>query len=258
MKSYCSVARLTVFPALLFALLAAGGGASGQVPVAGGSTVMNAAMVKLFGATTAFTSRVEFRVLDKARKQTDSVPMGYTFLDGKTRMEIDMNQVKSVNMPPAFIPTLRQFGMDQAVIISRPDRKVVLSVYPRVKSYAEIAMTKDEAAAADKSYTVAKTVMGQETIDGHHCEKNKVTLTGDKGEKVEALVWNAPDLKDFPLQIQVAADADSTVVMKFKEVKLVKPDASQFEAPAGLTKYTSAEALYEVMSKAQDKSGGKK
>ena len=77
--------------------------------------------------------------------------------------------------------------------------------------------------------------------------KNNVTLTGEKGEKQGFLVWNATDLKDFPVQIQIPAP-DNTVMMTFKEVKLVKPEARTFEAPAGLTKYDSAERLVRALT----------
>jgi hypothetical protein len=213
---------------------------------AGSSAAMNAALLKLFGSNNAFTAKAEFHVTDKAGVETDTVPMTFLFLEGRLRMDIDMNQVKSASMPASFVPTLRQFGMDQSTVISRPDRKLVLSIYPRAKSYAEIPMPKEELAAIEKNFKVDKTSLGKETANGHPCEKFKVILTGDRGEKTETTVWTASDLKDFPVQVQLT-EADTTVVIKFKEVKLAKPDAKEFEAPAGLTKYESAEALRDAM-----------
>jgi hypothetical protein len=115
-------------------------------------------------------------------------------------------------------------------------------------------MPKEELAAYDKIYNVEKTKLGKETFEGHACEKNKITLTDEKGVKHLATVWNATDLKDFPVQIRMtehesAVQQDSTLIMKFRDVKLVKPDASRFESPAGVTKYKSTEALMEAAAK---------
>jgi hypothetical protein len=220
-----------------------------------GANMMNAAMLKLFGSNTAFSARADVHVVDKAKQQRD-MPFAFALLDGKTRMEVDLNQIKSTGAVPALVPTLKQLGMDLMVIVSRPDKKNLL-IYPRAKSYAEIAMSKDEETAADKTYTLDKTPQGKETIDGHACAKNKVTLTSDKGEKVEAVVWNATDLKDFPVQIQME-DQGATVQVKFKDVKLARPDAKQFEAPAGLTRYDSAEAILDALTKTQGSADAKK
>jgi hypothetical protein len=109
-------------------------------------------------------------------------------------------------------------------------------------------MSKDEIAASEKTYTITKEKLGRETFEGHPCEKNKVTLTDDKGVKHLATVWNATDLKDFPVQIRIT-EQDSTLLMKFRDVKLAKPDPSRFNAPSGLAKYKSDEALMEAATK---------
>ncbi len=48
------------------------------------------------------------------------------------------------------------------------------------------------------------------------------------------------------MQIQLPA-AEDTVIFKFKEVKLARPDAKQFEAPSGLKRYASEEALTQTV-----------
>lgn len=215
-----------------------------QVPGSvGGANAMTSEMVKLFGSNTAFTSKAEFQVWNKTRKEPDLLPMVLASLDGKLRMEIDVSQIKSAELPPSLISSFRQMGMDQTVVIMRPDKKVTLSIFPRAKAYAEVPMTKEESAAVDKNYKMQKASLGRETIDGHACEKNKVTFTDDKGSKEDATVWNAADLKDFPVQVQMTVDKESTVVIRFKDVKLGRLDATQFEAPAGLARYSNAETL---------------
>ena len=60
--------------------------------------------------------------------------------------------------------------------------------------------------------------------------KNNVVVKGSTGPVLEAVVWNATDLKDFPLQIQMN-QKDNKVIMRFSQVRLVKPDAKQFDLP---------------------------
>ena len=257
MKLNHFVGRFVLVPAVLLILIAAPRAALAQMP-GNGANGMSAAMVKLFGKNTIFTAKSEFDVLDKARTQTTSMPMDFSLLDGKVRVDIDMTQVKSSLMPPNFISTMKQMGMDRMATITRPDKKVTLIVYPLLKSYAEIPMSKEEAAAQQKDYKLAKTRLGKETIDGHACEKIKVTLTDDKGDKEEATVWNAPDLKDFPVQIQMPQQ-DTTLIIKFKDVKLGVADASQFDAPGGMTKYPSPEKLMQdAMTKMMSSQGAPK
>ena len=105
-------------------------------------------------------------------------------------------------------------------------------------------MSDKEVADAGKDYKMEKTSLGKETIDGHPCEKNKVVATNEKGEKHEVTVWNATDLKDFPIQMQMPDEQSGTsILMKFKNVKLGKPDAKLFDAPTGLTKYDDTQSL---------------
>ena len=252
MKRFVGMRKLAVAAGLALFVTAGLNRALAQMPsTGGGANAMNAALNKLFGANTAFSAHAEFRVLDKSQKEVNFLPMNYEYLDGKTRVEMDLNQIKSSQGPAQYLPNLRQFGMDLNYVITRPDQKVTISIYPKAKSYAQIPMSSDEKTALERTYTLEKTSLGKETIDGHACDKQKITLTSDKGEKAEATVWSATDLKDFPLQLQMPTDPTGSVLIKFKDVKLSKPDAKQFEAPTTMTKYDSAEALLDALVKAQ-------
>ena len=103
-------------------------------------------------------------------------------------------------------------------------------------------MPKDEIESAAKTYKIQKTLLAKETIDGRACEKNDVTISDEKGAQEHVTLWNATGMKDFPVQLQMA-EADSTLIMKFKDIKLGRPDDSHFAAPAGLTSYDNIQAL---------------
>jgi hypothetical protein len=251
MKRFCP---LRLPGAVLIALLLAGvGPLFAQVPgLSGGAGGMNGAMIALFGSNTTFSARAEFIVLDRNQKETENMPLNYSFSNGKMRMDVDLGQFKSTEASAQFLPTLKRLGMDQTIVIAPPDRKLTWSIFPRVKAYAETPMTKEEISAQAASYKFDKTPEGRETVDGHDCAKFKVTLTTTKAEKTEATqatVWSALDLRSFPIQMQMAIDADSTMVIKFRDVKLAPQEDGQFEVPGALTKYDSAEALLEVLAK---------
>src|SRR5580693_2136951 len=146
MKRFCP---LRTAGAALFLLLLAGiEPVFAQMPgLSGGAGSMNGAMIALFGSNTAFSARAEFIVLNRDQKEMENMPLNYAFSNGKMRMDIDLGQFRSTEVPAQFLSTLRQFGMDQTTVIARPDRKLTWSVYPRAKSYAEIPMSKDEISA---------------------------------------------------------------------------------------------------------------
>jgi hypothetical protein len=107
----------------------------------------------------------------------------------------------------------------------------------------------------DKKFRLEKTRVGKETVGGRPCDKTKVVLRSETGEKHEALVWYANDMNDFPVRIQME-QPDALVVMDFRDVKFARPESTQFEAPAGFVRYDNAETLMQnAMLKAL--SGGK-
>jgi hypothetical protein len=208
----------------------------GQVPG------LDAAMAKLFGNNSAFSATATARLLDDKGQETMLMPMGYAALDSKIRSEIDMTQLKSKEMQGEAAASLKQMGMDKMISIVRPDKNVVLIVYPALRAYAETPLPKSQAGAANQDYKLESTKLGAETVDGHPCVKNKVVIKGKEDEKHEAIVWNATDLKDFPVKMQMQ-QANGTMIMTYSNIKLEKPDAQLFEAPAGFEKHDSIEKL---------------
>jgi len=216
-------------------------GAEAQVP-GGGQAGMNAAMLKLFGDVGGFTSKADVRLQEKGSPEVMTMTVGFSMRDGKVRMDLDMGAVKSKQLPPETLAAFKVAGLDKLATIVRPDRKSTLLVYPSVQGYAETPMSKEEAAGLDRKFKIEKTRLGSETIDGRSCEKNKVIISADNGEKHEATVWYAADLKNFPLKVQMN-QPEMTVVLQYRDVKLVPPDAGRFEPPAGFTKHPTVEQL---------------
>jgi len=211
---------------------------SGSAQMAPPSAPVPAALAKCFGNVTAFSAKCEVRVLDRNDKEKFSAPAEFALLDGKFRMELDFTQVKGQGIQQEQAAMMKQMGMDKLVSITRPDRKMTTVVYPGMQACLNSPMTKEQTDAVDESAKVEKTEQGKETVDGHPCVKNKVVVTDSKGQTSEAFVWNATDMKDFPVQVQVK-EKNNTVIMLYKDVKLAKPAADKFEVPAAYTTYNN-------------------
>jgi hypothetical protein len=219
---------------LLIALpvfLSAGHPAFAQVPGTGVPTGVNAAFAKLFGAVNAFTAKLDTRMIDPYHAEIVRMPMDFAVLDTKVRLEINLAQLQSPEFSPAKLASLKQAGMDRMTTVFRPDKKATYVIYPGVQSYQELPMAKGDVEAFEKGLTLEKTAIGKDTVDGHPCVKNEAIVKGDKGPLLEAVTWNATDLKDFPLQVEMK-QKEYTVRMNFTQVRFAKPDAKQFDLPA--------------------------
>jgi len=211
---------------------------------------LDAAMTKLFGNNNAFTATATARLIDEKETETMSMPMNYALLDGKIRSEVDMTQVKSKQIPAEANAMLKQMGVDKMVSIVRPDKQMQFIVYPTARAYAEMPMSKGTNAAGDQDYKMESTKLGTETVDGHPCVKNKVIVSSKDTEKQEAIVWNATDMKDFPVKMQMPQAGGGSLVMTYSNVKLEKPDTKLFEPPTDFEKHASVEKLLQsVMMK---------
>jgi len=229
-------------------LLLAGVGAQAQMPGAGGPPGMSSALTRLFGDINAFTAKADVQVVDGSQKEVAGMPMDFAMLDKKVRVEIDLTQAKSSSMPPGAAEQLNSMGMAQVVSIVRPDKQLVYVMYPKQKMMMSMPLPKTDADAAEKNSKIQKTPLGKENLDGHPCVKNKVVITDEKGENIEATTWNASDLKDFPVQIQTK-EKENTSTIHFKNVQFTKPDAKLFELPTGYTEYKSPQELMTAMMK---------
>ncbi len=201
-----------------------------------------AAMSKFFGKNNSFSAKCDMKVTDTSGGEVMSGAMNYAMLGDKVRSEIDMSQMSSSKMPPGAADSMKKMGLAQVVSIVRIDQKVLYMIYPGMKSYAKMPLPRDEANITNKEPKIELTKLGDETIDGHKCVKNKAVITADDGTKVSATLWNATDLKDFPIQIQSEANG-MNMLMHYKDIQFTKPDAALFEPPTGYTAYDDVQKM---------------
>jgi hypothetical protein len=203
-------------------------------------------LAKLFGDNTGFSATLEFHVTGSSGSQI-IMPGKIAFWEGNARFDMDMSNMQGGHMPPQAAAQMKQMGMGRMTTITRRDKKVSYLVYPDMKAYIENPTR--ETGASPAEYKTEVTKLGAETLDGHDCVKNKVVVTGPDGVAHVSTVWNASDLKQFPVKIEMTSDRGDATVMLFKDVKLDKPDATQFDVPADFTKYDNAMKL--MMSRAR-------
>jgi hypothetical protein len=229
---YLSFLKTSAWVALLFAIVTPsfaqmGGPSPGSV---------NAGMIKLFGDVKAFSAKCDTRMLDAAQKETMSMPTDFALSDGKVRVEVDMTQMKSTELPPEAIASMKKMGMDRVISIMDPEKKTQTFIYPGIQSCMNLPLPKADVEALEKESKIEKTSEGNETIDGHPCVKSKVVISYTSGRSQTFMVWNATDMKNFPVQIQ-SMEANGSAIMLFKQVQMAKPDAKQFEVPADYKVY---------------------
>jgi hypothetical protein len=94
---------------------------------------------------------------------------------------------------------------------------------------------------------VEKMKVGSETIDGHPCDKFKVSITYKNGRAEEGFIWNARDLGGMTIRSEVESK-DVKVTTDLRNIVLKASSASVFEIPAG---YTQAKDVMELMQPAQ-------
>jgi hypothetical protein len=203
---------------------------------------LGGAMAKLFGDNSAFSANLEMHIAGGADGGEITMKGKIAYLEGKSRFEMDMTEMKNSKMTPKNVAQMKQMGMDKVVTISRADESSSYTVYPGLQAYVENPSQTPEAAKPASDFKVDITELGKESVGGHDCVKNKVIVTGSPGNTHESTVWNASDLKRFPVKI-VTGEGGKEMTLLFKDVQLGPPDAAQFDPPADFTKYDSMMAM---------------
>ncbi len=216
-------------------------GGMGGMGAGPGGPNFGGSMSKLFGENKTFSAELEIEAKD-GRAGDTTIPGQLFFHDGKSRFEMDVTKMKGNHMPPAAMEQMKAMGMDSVVVISRPDKKTSYMIYPGLKAYVEMSLKESESPDAVSKHKVETTELGKETVAGHATVKNKVIVTDETGKKQEFIVWNATELKSFPVKMEML-ERGTTVTMSFKNVKLTPPDAKLFDAPAEFKRYDDRMAL---------------
>jgi hypothetical protein len=88
-------------------------------------------------------------------------------------------------------------------------------------------------AFGDKEFDVERSpTVENETLNGHSCKvENYVFKAKGGGPQVKAKLWEAEDLKGFPIQMEIAGSTPK-FTMNYTDVSLEPPDPKLFRLPA--------------------------
>jgi hypothetical protein len=195
-----------------------------------------AALAKYFSRDAAFTATAKVVSTGKKARENLSMVMLFAVSGGNMRNEMDMTKMSGVRA--SDLDGMKQMGMDKMVILKLADKQAAYIVYPNLQSYCDMPTGKK----GNTEGKVDKTELGSDTVEKHPCTKSKLTFTAKDGQTSEALVWEATDMKNFPIQYQTV-DEGQTTTTTFTDIKMGKPDAALFELPAAYKKYASMQQM---------------
>jgi outer membrane lipoprotein-sorting protein len=84
--------------------------------------------------------------------------------------------------------------------------------------------------AAAENAQIERASAGSDTVDGHACRVENVTVTPQNGEPTKMKVWEAQDLKGFPIKVELQS-SHGPMTVEYRNVSFNQPDASMFVHP---------------------------
>lgn len=117
--------------------------------------------------------------------------------------------------------------------ILRQDKNLMWVVVPEEQSYIEMPLDPERAPRVEGTLKgeVARRRVGEETVEGHPCEKYEVTVE-ERGTTVTVYQWVAKDLDGFPIK---TAATDGSWSATYTNIKTSVSD-HHFEVPPDYVK----------------------
>ncbi|HLX96967.1 MAG TPA: hypothetical protein VKU37_14600 [Verrucomicrobiae bacterium] len=204
------------------------------------------AITNLFGNHQSFSATLVLETKDPSNGSVITMPSQLAFDTGRSRFEVDLSRAQGGQMRPAALAQMKSLGIDHMVVIAQPGNNVAYLIYPGAQAYAQSRLPVANPTNPPANFKVKTTELGRDTVDGHPCVKNKVIVTSPEGTAQEFTVWNATDLKQFPVKI-VETEDGRPVTMLFKNINLSKPAAGLFEPPPNYSGYRAVPVMMEAI-----------
>jgi hypothetical protein len=163
-----------------------------------------AALGKFFTKDVAFTAAAKVVSTGKKKSDNSTMTMFFAVSGGNLRNEMDLTKMSG--MRASDLDGMKQMGMDKMVVLKLADKQAAYLVYPNLQSYCDMPTGKK----GNTEGKVDKTELGKDTVENHPCTKSKLIFTNNDGQTSEAFVWEATDLKNFPIQYQTVDDGQTT------------------------------------------------
>lgn len=240
--------KKTLLPLCAALLLAASAApaqnATGIPAINSQAPFLAAALSEFFSDTRAFTAGVELTVAGQGGGEGMKLPFGVAMADGKMRWELNLANVKSAELPPEALASIKEMGLDRMFFIFAPGKPLTLAL-PGMKSYIEMPVPKVDGVqqqAQEKVGRLEKKELGREAVAGQPTVKYAVKVPGDDGT---ATVWQATNLQNLPVKIAITKDKQ-TYQLQLSNIKLGQPDAAYFAVPAGFARQSDMNAVIQA------------
>jgi hypothetical protein len=88
-------------------------------------------------------------------------------------------------------------------------------------------------AASTPGAKIERSAAGKETVNGHSCQIEDVKVTSAKpgSQPLKMRIWEADDLKGFPIKIEVDRAGTTKSIIQYKNVVLARQDPTLFIHP---------------------------
>ena len=193
-------------------------------------------LLHLLGTNAVFTANGE--ISGEGPRDPDNFYMDvkYVMVGDDLRTTTDLAKLRSRNACDVAQGRLQEMGMDETVMIRLPEMKTSFVVYPRAQAYIEMPL--DWRERLKEIVEVEKTRLNEDVFDGHRCVRYQVHVTNSLGEENDVLVWEATDLKNFPVKLRFEMPP-SVFYLEFRHVSLAPPDVDLFHPPLDYTRYST-------------------
>ena len=221
---------------ILIALLAFTSGAHAQdigwmlerVPV------VSMVLAKSFERFPSFSARAEVKLSGKA----DPIPSGASGTiecgAGNLRWDVKLRDINSAQLSESARALLKRANGENLMLLTRPRLAANQLVLSGARAYVEEALPKVKLAVSR--------AVSNESIDGHPCVRERVTVLEEDGRTLEVMLWKATDLKRLPIQLRFT-DAGEVIQVRLNNVRFREISARRFQVPVGLTKHENMEDL---------------
>lgn len=154
------------------------------------------------------------------------------------RTEFRLCEFAPPNIPEPRLKIIASMDSDEVVAIYHADKDSCDFLFPRMKAACQITVPKSLQELHDEMITnkIVRTVIGHEMIKENPCRKIQVR-DNCPNPRTTAIIWEN-EKNNQPVCLQIGQTND-LVNLNIYSFVAGKPDAAQFEIPAGYTNYSS-------------------
>jgi hypothetical protein len=212
---------------------------SGASPMPG----LDSALRVIFGKDRAFSATTVTVI--KGGGQNMTMKAAVSVLDGMTRTEIDMADIKGAMVPPQALAQIQALHMDKIVTLIINDGNTSVVIYPGMNACVETPTSGSEDAG---DCAISVTGVSDDEIDGRKLLKKEIEVNCKIFEQQKFTVWEDKSQPAMPVRLATEQNGVN-LTMTLSDVKTAKPDSQLFVPPLEFQKFDSMQALMSHVQK---------